>query len=227
MSKTIGFSAVFTLAVMTITTARPQETATEDLEGILQTDASSNAVDPLASVIDTGLQYGEETTGYEGQGTEITTVTDVLELSTESNGSPTEIFSHESQELPNLLSSTHQASKLNPNFEDSPFLPALNVSPFYAEEVSPLPPPYVAVPSSPTQDVSQPLYPAYGVSPLFPFAIPTFERDQTLLSGNQTNSPIGSRKRTFVHLSFKTKTNENGEAPNVLNNQFWLIVSCL
>ncbi|KAI9552072.1 hypothetical protein GHT06_022409 [Daphnia sinensis] len=194
MLKPVGF-AMMSLAALTLTAARPQETATE--EGILQQDALSNADGHplLLSGIDKGLQHGEETERYEGQGTEITTVTDVLEPSTEANGDPTEIFFRESQEPFNLLPSTHEASQLSQDVESSPSLPTQEASPFFPEEVSPLPPPPVAPPSFPTQGASQSLYPGYGTSPWFTPAIPTSGKNQTLIAGNQANNPnilIGS-----------------------------------
>lgn len=195
MVKPVGFVAVMCLVTLTLTAARPQETATE--EDILQQDALStvDGEHPLLSGIDKGLQHDEETERYEGQGTEITTVTDVLESSTESNGSPTEIFFRESQEPFNLLPSTHEASQLSQDVESSPSLPTQEASPFFPEEASPLPPPYVAPPSFPKQGTSQSLFPGYGTSPLFASTAPTTERNQSLLAGNQANSPnilIGS-----------------------------------
>ncbi|XP_059353343.1 uncharacterized protein LOC130700013 [Daphnia carinata] len=220
MLKPVGFVAIMSLVTLTLTAARPQETATE--ENILQQDALSN-VDgehPLLSGIDEGFQHDEETERYEGQGTEITTVTDVLEPSTESNGSPTEILFRESQEPFNLLPSTHEASQLSQDVESSPSLPTQEASPVFREQTSPSPSSSSPL-SFPTQGASQSLFPGNGTSPLFAPATAPSQKNQALPAGNQANSPnmlIGSLWQMLNNSQRGNATAGGAGSGSVYNN---------
>ena len=192
--------AIRVLVVMTfiLTAARPQETTTEDLIGLLKENAQSNAdgEHPLFSgdeedfsKYQQGSDYGSEATGFGGHGPE---VGDVFNPNAEWNGGGLpQNFLQGIQGPFNFLPPTHQqASSLFPNYETSPPFSPQEGFPFHPEEESPK-------------------FPAtHETSPLFenatPLAAPIFQGNPTLPE-NQTNpdSLIGSRKtinQSFISL---------------------------
>nr|CAH0108044.1 unnamed protein product [Daphnia galeata] len=195
MKRAIGILII--VMTFTLTTARPQETTTEDSDSLLKENAQSNAdgEHPLFSGYEEGFpnyQQGTEFAGgaegtvYGGHGPEAGGVTgDIFNPGWTNGGGLSQNFLQQSQGPFHLLQSpthqNHQAAPLFPNYEisPSPFSPQEGF-PFYPEEESPT-------------------FPAtHETSPLFenatPLVAPILEGNQTLQENNQTrpDSLIGS-----------------------------------
>ena len=180
----------------TLTTARPQETTTEDSDSLLKENAQSNAdgEHPLFLGYEEGFpnyQQGTEFAGgaegtvYGGHGPEAGGVTgDIFNPGWTNGGGLSQNFPQQSQGPTHLLPPTHQnqVAPLFPNYEISP-------SPFSPQEGFPFNP-----------EEESPTFPAtHETSPLFenapPLVAPIFEGNHTLQENNQTrpDSLIGSR----------------------------------